>query len=81
LGGRAGPPSLLLDGSFWLDGGRLALALLLCAQDAAPVLVFGDRHAAFDADTHALFRLGFAREKLPERHESPRSAISRSQGQ
>jgi hypothetical protein len=70
----AARPSLLLNSGFRLDRSSFALALLLRPQDAAPLLVLGYRHTAFNADTHALLRLGFARKEFPERHQSPRSA-------
>src|SRR5262249_42029198 len=42
---------------------------LLGSQDAAPFLVLGDRHAAFDTDSHPLTGLILLREQLlPESH-------------
>src|SRR4051812_1762012 len=40
--------------------------LALRAQDAAPFLVLGHGHSAFDADAHALSWLGLPREQLAE---------------
>ena len=41
-------------------GGRPRIPLALGPQDAAPLLVLGYRHPAFDADAHALPRFGIA---------------------
>jgi hypothetical protein len=46
---------------------RLAFHLLLRAEDAAPVLVLRDGHAAFHADPDARFRFGLLREELLEK--------------
>src|SRR5262245_26604779 len=43
-----------------------AVHFLLCAVDAAPVLVFGNGHAALDAHTHAGFDLRLPRKELLE---------------
>jgi hypothetical protein len=51
--------------------GRLPIVLLLRPQDAAPLLVIGDRHSALDAHANALAGLGFPGEELlPQRHRS-----------
>src|SRR5687767_13228655 len=42
--------------------------LLLGAVNAAPVFVFGDRHATFHADTNALGRGPGSEELLEDRH-------------
>ena len=41
-------------------GGRPRVPLALGPQDAAPLLVLGDRHPALDADAHPLPRFGIA---------------------
>ena len=48
-------------------GGRLLVHLLLRPEDAAPVLVFGNRHAALDAHVDSLDRRGFLGEQLLEK--------------
>ncbi len=42
----------------------IAVAFSLRPQNAAPVFVLGDRHAAFDADADPLPGLGLPREQL-----------------
>src|SRR5690242_8879443 len=48
-----------------------SLHLLLPTENGAPVLVLGHGHAAFDADTHALYgRWGVRREETLEKRHS-----------
>ena len=46
----------------------LLIELPLRPQDAAPIPVFGDGHAAFDADAHSLTGFSFSRKKFPKSH-------------
>jgi hypothetical protein len=49
---------------FGCGGAVLAIDLLLRAEDAAPFLVIGHRHAALDTDPNPLTRLGFFSEQF-----------------
>src|SRR5262249_55263087 len=51
------------------------LHLDLAAQNRAPVLMLADRHAAFHADSHTLFRgcAGFPQQTLEQGHAASRS--------
>jgi len=53
-------------GSGLFCGGRRTASIhfALGPEDAAPVLVLGDRHSAFDADSHPLPGLGVAGKQL-----------------
>ena len=50
--------------SFFGGGARPRLALALSPQNAAPLLVLGNRHPALDADSHPLPGLGVPRKEL-----------------
>jgi hypothetical protein len=47
-----------------LLGLRFSGHFLLTAQDAAPILVVGDRHSTLNADANPLFGRGFLEQKL-----------------
>ena len=69
--GSAGQDRLALFGlqAGWLTClAGLLIELPLRPQDAAPIPVFGDGHAALDADAHSLTGFSFSRKKLPKSH-------------
>src|SRR5262245_45575097 len=74
---RSGAPSIAAFADpLLLRFGRddvLAIDFLLRPENAAPVLVIGDRHATLDANPDPLARLGFLGEELLEQghHEPP----------
>jgi hypothetical protein len=53
----------------WLSGlAGLLIQLPLRSQDAAPVSMLGNGHAAFHTDAHPLTGLTFSRKQFPEGH-------------